>query len=166
MSKKKQLAELGFKPRLPDFKVYILFRLVPPSFRPIPLAVTQTFRPTPNPAHLHPCPAPPETPMDSTPVTDSGSAPTPPIFSTFFPSGLRFCHSFLKPRPLTADVSPRPPPLGPDPVTHPYPSHSIYAPPLPESRFSLPFKPCPFLTRVRGSTSSRSAEPLVGAPLT
>ena len=101
---KKQLAELGFKPRLPDFKVYILFRLVPPSFRPIPLAVTQTFRPTPNPAHLHPCPAPPETPMDSTPVTDSGSAPTPPIFSTFFPSGLRFCHSFLKPRPLTADV--------------------------------------------------------------
>ena len=56
---RKQLAELGFKPKLPDFKVYTLFRLVPPSFRPIPLAVTQTFRPTPHPAYLHPCPAPP-----------------------------------------------------------------------------------------------------------
>lgn len=133
---RKQLAELGFKPKLPDFKVYTLFRLVPPSFRPIPLAVTQTFRPTPHPAYLHPCPAPPETPLDPTPVTESGSAPTPPIFPTFFPSGLRFCHSFLKPRPLTAEVSPRPPPLGPDPVTHLYP---LPLHPRPASSGIVPF---------------------------
>ena len=59
---RKQLAELGFRPKLPDFKVYTLFRQVPAYFRPIPLAVTQTFRPTPHAADFRPCPAPPETP--------------------------------------------------------------------------------------------------------
>lgn len=101
------------------------------------------FVPPPHPAHFHPCPAPPETPMDSTPVTDSGSAPTPADLFHVLPLRAPLLSLIPQAPPLICRRSSRPPPLGPDPVTHPYPSHSTYAPPLPESRFSLPIQALP-----------------------
>ena len=144
MSKKKnQLAELGSKPRLPDFKVYILFRLVPPSFRPIPLAVTQTFRTTPSPCPLSPLPRPSRDPYGLHASHGFRLRHDPADFFHVLPLRDPLLSLIPQAPPLICRRSSRPPPLGPNPVTHPYPSHSTYAPPLPESRFSLPIQALP-----------------------